>query len=314
MRFRSWFTLSVFAWCAYAPFAQADSFNFQSIPILGAAGLNNADQISGWSGGGQGTQGAFYDGTRTTTFTVPGSLNTTRAGGLNNLGQIVGFYNAPDGQHGFLYTGGSFTSSSSYQNIDIPGQITHPQAINDFGWIVGTATGRTGSQGFLYDTTGFRMFDVPGWQNITPMSINNSGEVAGYYVDISLDATRGFLYKDGVFTTFMVPGSQSTYLTGINNLSDLVGSYNGSSFGDQGFIYRNGSFVTIDNSPTLTGSFLPGSINDSGHLVGTNINTVYLATPTPTSIPEPGPMLLVGFGLACLAMAMSGKRNLLRKK
>ena len=303
MRFKSWFTFSALTCCAFASLAQADSFSFQRIPMLGAGGLNNADQVSGWTGGGEGgNQGVFYDGTKTATFTVPGNTNSPSAGGLNNLGQIVGSYAARDGQHGFLYTGGPFTSSSSYRDIDVPGQGTYPQAINDFGWIVGTATSPTGLQAFLYDTTGFHMLQVQGWRDITPMSINNSGEVVGYYIDISLGGTRGFLYKDGVFTTFVAPGSRSTVLTGINNLGDLVGSYD--SIGTRGFIYRNGSFVTIDNSPSSVGGFIPRFINDSGHLVGIDINTVYLATP----VPEPGAMLLAGFGLACFVLAIGRKR------
>ena len=125
----------------------------------------------------------------------------TNAQGVNNNGVVTGFYSL-DGvhQHGFFY-------NSAANTFTLPADPTIPNlvltqflSINDLGLAVGYYQIPDGSQhGFLYDTTthAYKFLDDPGAAltgvSITQItSVNNSGEIAGFYVDANTGLQRGF--------------------------------------------------------------------------------------------------------------------------
>jgi len=110
----------------------------------------------------------------------------------------------------------------------------------------------------------FKTFDAPSTP-ITPTSINDSGQVTGYYSDDS-GRKHGFLYSNGTLMTLDAPGViYGTWPTSINNNGQVTGFYDDKS-AVHGFVYSNGTFTTLDVPSAITTSAT--SINDSGQVAG----------------------------------------------
>ncbi len=277
----------VLALLAFAPNLSADSFTLTRLPLL-ATGLNNADQLVGYTVGGEFTGGLLYSQGTISTIEVPGSMDTL-AFGINNSGQITGYYDAEfSGTHGFVYTNGQFTS------FDVPGSVgaTFAEGINDSGEIAGFIEATGGPAGFLYDGSSYRMIRVPGARSTYATGLNNAGDVVGYYYDVT--GAHAFLYtSQGVLTTFDVPSSTATLAFGINNLGDISGDYETNGYDDHAFLYKQGEFITV-NAPDAVGGF---GINDSDQVILSD-SASFLATPN--TVPEPGSfaLMLAGFAAA----------------
>ena len=62
--------------------------------------------------------------------------------------------------------------------------------------------------------------------NLSPVGINDKGQVTGTYGIPDTDTSGGFLREpDGSITTFSYPGSTGTFPTGINNRGQITGVY-----------------------------------------------------------------------------------------
>ncbi len=71
----------------------------------------------------------------------------------------------------------------------------------------------------------FTTFDPPGSTLTVPASINQAGEITGYYTDAS-NVGHGFLRSaSGAFTTFDPPGSMFTIPESINATGTIAGFY-----------------------------------------------------------------------------------------
>ncbi|KAB2923337.1 MAG: hypothetical protein F9K25_18530 [Candidatus Contendobacter sp.] len=113
-------------------------------------------------------------------------------------------------------------------------------------------------------THSFTILNVPGATYTNARSINDNGQVAGYYRDGS--HYHSFVYSNGTFTTFDVPGATDTEACSINNNGQVAGYYrDGSHY--HSFVYSNGTFTTLD-APGATSTYA-SSINASGQVVGT---------------------------------------------
>jgi len=105
----------------------------------------------------------------------------------------------------------------------------------------------------------------PVFSGITPQDINNQGDITGWFFDGRL---RGFIKRNGNGNVVVldVPGSLLTEATGLNDLDEAVGDFRGEDGLFHGFIYRNGSFASIDHpSGGDTGA---SGINNRGQIVG----------------------------------------------
>src|SRR5579871_1475290 len=117
----------------------------------------------------------------------PGSTANV-ATGINDSGVVIGYYIPASGNvlwHGFLLSSGNFSA------LDFPGAVTtFPLAINSNGDVVGVYGLTNGGYGdqhpfLLAGGNYYALPDAPGdltW-NTVPSGINDSGEIAGSYVD-----------------------------------------------------------------------------------------------------------------------------------
>ena len=152
-------------------------------------------------------------------------------------------------------------------------------------------------------TYSFTILEVPSTTSTFPTSINNSGQVAGYYYDSS--GTHGFVYSNDTFTTLDVPVATTgpvgtgTSPSSINASGQVTGYYFDNS-GTHGFVYSNGTFTTLD-VPGATDTFAT-SINAGGQVTGNYFDGSnhhgFIATPMATDIPTLSQWaLLLGGGL-----------------
>ena len=242
--------------------------------------INGAGDIAGASGG----HGFLRRSTGViTVFDVPGALSTsTTPVAMNANGDITGNYVGPGlFNHGFLRTiDGTFTT------FDVPGAATQagtqPTSINASGTIVGWYLAVIDNfpkyGAFIRAPDGtFTTFDVLGGPAF-PLSINDSGEIAGGYTNCG-----GFLRAPGgTITTFNFTfdllGGACAGLSSRMNMN-ATGDVTGTVFvGDtaiaqRGFLRSNGGAITIFS---VFSANAPGSntvaccINSSGQIAGTS--------------------------------------------
>ena len=144
-------------------------------------------------------------------------------------------------------------------------------AINRRGEAAGIATGPAGDVAVRASGTGsFQMVPLPSNAYSVANSINNAGDVAGYYVDPT-GVRRGFYTSGGVATEIKpLTGGTSTVASGINGGGQVVGSGDIAGGETRAFLASvNGSTRIIN--PLGTGGFnVGGGINDVGTMVGTS--------------------------------------------
>ena len=158
----------------------------------------------------------------TYTFSVvdpPASTNGSLANSINNADQIVGRYTGNAGVHGFLYSGGTYTT------LDYPLSIsTYANGINDLGQIVGTYVDASDKHGFLYSGGAYTTIDAPGNVQFAELySINDAGQMIGFYQDNIAPYDHSFLYSNGNFTIVNDPAARVTIAQDINNAGQIVG-------------------------------------------------------------------------------------------
>jgi hypothetical protein len=119
---------------------------------------------------------------------------------------------------------------------------TYLTSINKSGEIVGHYNDSSGhEQGFLYSHGTYTPIQFPGPVNTVPLSINDKGQVTGYYETTT--SMYGFTYSQGQYTTINPPGSLGTLDLSINNSGQVAGFYEDSA--------TNHGFVATDPpSPT----------------------------------------------------------------
>ena len=119
----------------------------------------------------------------------------------------------------------------------------------------------------------FKSFDLPDGQLTTyPYSINNNGDIAGYYLSSKDWRFHGFVrLADGTIRTFEAQGSgtgnsQGTYAFSINDDGAITGSYTDDNFYAHGFVRKpNGRIVEFDAGGDDTSAM---SINAKGWVTG----------------------------------------------
>ena len=259
--------------------------------------------------------GAFtsFDAPNAGSSPPSGWFQGTTGIGIDTAGDVVGISaDSNNAFHGVLRV----AATGAVTEFDDPNaptattsRGTSPMAINDAGQIVGFYT--TGSydtlslyHGFLYSIADgtFTEIDEPnagtgntssGYQKegTTPMAINASGVVTGFYIDSSGNR-HGFIatppYATDDYTSFDGPGATTntgqggsfsgTIPMSIDAAEDVVGSYTDSSGVRHGFILPAGSTTATSfdapgaNTTSQSGTFggtLPTRIDPTGsYIVG----------------------------------------------
>lgn len=135
--------------------------------------------------------------------------------------------------------------------------------INDHADVVGH--GAEPLSGFLYKKGTSYAVRVPSSSFDQISAINNSGVIAGSYVDSVTKLSGAFVYRDEKFTILDHPAARYSYAYGINDRGDVVGFYVDDR-GSHGFHYADNSFFDLD-FPGVFDSRATG-INNKGRIVG----------------------------------------------
>lgn len=193
-----------------------------------AYGLNNANQVVGWSTIDGVSHAFYYDGINTVDFKLTleqqGILSSdSRAYRANDGGKVVGMY-----------------------------------------W----DTTRTNMRTFLYDTSTGSIRDIGDLGGSTCMTVdmNNSGQIVGNSYLSDNITSHAFLYKNNVMLDLGTLGGSWSVATGINQKSQIVGYSLTSSGAAKAFIYENGTMKGIINPPYTQSSAY--AVNANGQVIG----------------------------------------------
>jgi hypothetical protein len=223
-----------------------------------------------------------------TVFDAP-NASSTFPSCINNGGDVIGQFidvSQSGKQRGFVRD-----RNGNISVFDAPDALgTAPESINDFGDVAGVLTEPSASpgaarlgpnytyRGFVRDRNGnITVFDAPNASSTFPYSINNGGDVTGYFNDASQsNEYRGFVRdRNGNITVFDAPNASptsselGTFPVSINAGGDVTGSFHdlSQSKKQRGFVRdRNGNFTVFD-APNASGT-QPFSINDGGDVTG----------------------------------------------
>jgi uncharacterized membrane protein len=185
--------------------------------------------------------------------------------GINNRGQVAGSLlerGATGPGRGFI------TTRDGFVPLQVPGaELTTGRSLNDSGQAVGTWWAPGNPHAFVYDGRSYTTLMPPGAVDSWGLDISNSGRVVGNQVNGQ--SFLGFTYERGNFTPLSVPGATFTEVFGANNRGDVIGWYGTPANILKWFVYRNGSFETIEPPPGgPLQQFELNDINNAGEMTG----------------------------------------------
>jgi len=148
-----------------------------------------------------------------------------------------------------------------YTTLQVPGSSnTWATGVNNNGDIIGYYTSGGVTQGFLFTNGEFQTISPCPDAGAEPMGINDEGVIVGTCND------GAFIYQNGNVTFLEYPKAKYTFLNAINNQGVMVGVWE-KGRSTRSFVYSNGTFSTVD------GMRLPGGINNSNTVSGTDCNS-----------------------------------------
>lgn len=212
--------------CGYASLDGITNFSFTyeagvftPLPALAfgtsALGMNDAGVVVG-STEEPSTRAFIYDGVSYTFFARAG-WDHTHARAINNAGIVTGYTqrDATGETGGFVYN----PATGAYTDIPVPPSLfTIAQGINTAGQVVGSA----GPQSFLFQPSGAISFFQLGGQPTRARAINDSGLIAGWYVDAA-GVMQGFVATSAGYQALAVPGAASTAGESLNEAGQVSG-------------------------------------------------------------------------------------------
>jgi probable HAF family extracellular repeat protein len=143
-----------------------------------AYSINDSNQIVGWTSGPDITKACLFDSNGNGNNMILASVSS-KAYSINNSGQIVGWVTKGSQRYACLFNPGQgYTTLYSPSTSDVN---SIAMAINDIGQVVGfiyKSLEVDSERAYLF-TEGPDYYLGPG----SPMSINNKGQIVGYYTD-----------------------------------------------------------------------------------------------------------------------------------
>lgn len=296
----------------------ASIYNFNSFDGPGlngggttANGISNNGSITGFSSDNAANPTLFTNFVLAPNGTLtPININNdplAMANGINDSNTVVGSSN----NQAFVQAGSNITFLPP---VDGTSASQTAFGINDQSVIVGQYTDSlTDTQpGFVYKGSAYTILNpVAKAAVVNAQSVNNQGEVAGFY---STDGVHqhGFFFND-VSDTYQlapdpnVPNLMLTQFLGINDNGLTVGYYQTADGSQHGFIYNlaNNSYAFLDDPNAALSGFsitqITG-INDSNEITGFYVDATtgqqrgFYAT----EAPEPGTMVLLAVAFVVL--------------
>jgi probable HAF family extracellular repeat protein len=96
--------------------------------------------------------------------------------------------------------------------------------------------------------------------------VNDSGQIAGVYIEVDDYFYKGYTYEDGTMTSIGTPGDSEFFVEDMNDLGQIVGYAMES---DKAYMYDSGSWNYIG---TLGGNWSTAlGINNLGQIVGYSV-------------------------------------------
>jgi probable HAF family extracellular repeat protein len=224
-------------------------------------GMNNAGQIVGFAGTGNGIHAVLYAAGILTDLGNLGGKDSY-ANAINDAGAITGTtLSAAGEQHAFLYQNGTVRDL---------GAGTAGHGINAHGDVVGSRQTADGQTGFVYRAGQFTHIGNLGTgMDGVALGINDHGVVVGDSTTGAAKSSRlPYLYRDGALQALNAPyGPAMTGVVAINNAGQVAGY---SSTGDartHAFLYDQG--VVRDLGSFGEDTLEIHDLNEHGTLVGT---------------------------------------------
>ena len=197
---------------------------------------------------------------------------TSESWDINRSGVSIGSSPAPGSMvtHAFIHTdaGGM---------VDIaPDQNATAYDVSDRGFVTGTL----GNGAFLWSPDAGLQFlgSLPGYAYGNGRAVNNAGQVAGFAINATGNASRVFRYTPGVGMVNLGGVGESNVVWGMNSQGDFVGQGSPTAGLKRAFVYTDAGGLqalndVIDASPRW---FLlsANDINDAGQIVGYGLDNV----------------------------------------
>jgi uncharacterized protein (TIGR03437 family) len=208
---------------------------------------------------------AFLSGADGTFRALAPSAVESHAGAINDSGDVAGWIRDST-SHAVIW-------SHTGRTIDLNSLSNHPLsdpiAINSEGQVLGSEYCWFGdcSGPFFYDGQTLTMIQVPGATRVHPVSLNDNGEVVGYYYTKDPYVSRSFYWSNGQavdLNTVIQGAPNGTFTSGaayINNAGQILAG-----------------FVNTSNPAGLSGEGLPAA-------------TQYILTPSSGPAPEIPPTI-----------------------
>jgi probable HAF family extracellular repeat protein len=241
-----------------------------------ARGINDADQVVGWSVTSSGVQHAFLwqNGVMTDLGNL-GSDQYSIAYGINNLGQVVGWSGTTSTLlpiHAFLWENGAMTDLGT---IEGPTRQSQAYDINDNGQVVGWSDVFHDVDGATHVQVHAALWQNGAWADLTPVTddcgaearaINSFGQVAGFKtICAAINYSTGFLWSNGTLTDLGTLGGLFSPANGINDAGEVVGfSTLVSNQSSRGFVWQNGTMTNLGSATDKA-----YDIANDGEVVGT---------------------------------------------
>lgn len=255
-------------------------------------GFNNRGMIAGYFGSGAaGHPNKGYVLVRTRrgfvidNENVPGSVQT-QVTGINDRGITVGFWSAQNtasmsnNNFGFYWQNGRFHTVNFPTGDNASPPVNQLLGVNNSDIAVGFyANGQGSNRGYEYNlrTRQFTRVLVPGapggvkGPSLTAATINNNGDVAGFYNKTASQVDAFLKERSGRFITLAYPGASMTQALGVSDFREVVGVYtvgSGNNAVTHGFTWTPGRGFATVNDPQGAGGTTVNGVNDLGDIVG----------------------------------------------
>lgn len=189
---------------------------------------------------------------------LSGTATASQNGNINQSSTITGTYTVNADCTGTLFTGGG--PSASFVIVARGSQLL---AISVVPGSVESSIATLSPSAL--QISAFTTIDVPGSIETDANGINNQGQIAADFADVS-GREHGLLLAGGSFTTVDVPGSVMTFANQVNDRGQIAGRYDDNTGKWHGFLLSGGIFTTID-VPGAVRTAAKG-INNPGAIVG----------------------------------------------